>query len=109
VCEQKPSDTCSATVGPNDHAQHPRRAVAAFLDVELTETYRTQCSILVARDPRPGKPAAAGLANRDSMPPLTVDGFRSMSPLQPAKIGHRLNASLPQQSSEPFSLSPASQ
>jgi hypothetical protein len=41
VREQKPSDTCSATVGPNDHAQQPRRAVAAFLDVELTETDRT--------------------------------------------------------------------
>src|SRR5215203_5573649 len=24
VREQKPSDPCSATVGPNDHAQHPR-------------------------------------------------------------------------------------
>jgi len=25
------------------------------------------------------------------MPPLTLDGFRSMSPLQPAEIGNRLN------------------
>jgi hypothetical protein len=24
VREQKPSDTCSATVAPNDHAQQPR-------------------------------------------------------------------------------------
>ena len=24
VREQKPSNTCSPTVGPNDHAQHPR-------------------------------------------------------------------------------------
>src|SRR3954464_12024600 len=31
------------------------------------------------------------LANRGGTPPVTIDGLRSMSLLQPAKIGNRLN------------------
>jgi hypothetical protein len=41
-----------------------------------------------------GSPATSGLANPGGMPPVTVHGFRSMSPLQPANRSPLREASL---------------
>src|SRR5215207_7543748 len=36
VPEQQPSQTCASAISTNDHAQHPWRSVAPFLNVKLT-------------------------------------------------------------------------
>ena len=88
VPKQQPSSTCASAISTNDHAQHPRRSVASFLNVKLTQADRTQCSTVVAGHPGHGQLASARFTQCGRPPPVTIGGSRWVSPLKPAQIRH---------------------
>ena len=65
-------DPCPA-IRAHDHSQQPGRAVASFLDVELSEPYGTRRA---AGDPCDRKFVATSLADRFWAPLGTISGFR---------------------------------
>src|SRR6185503_1835410 len=84
------SDSQTAILHGNDQPQHPGRAVAAFFDVELSQSNGAHgLTRLIHGHPGDRQTHAACLASSNIHPPIETLRLRCMTPLPPPDVTNR--------------------